>query len=336
MNGGQVATRGFLVQTLIALLDTLNSLDKIKTLRLEPSTDDDKTDFVLEYNDGRKKAVQVKSSQNQIGLPAVKKWASKLKADFVADEYELVLIGPVSGDLTKLDSVEGVKLPIPRSLDVKSMFEQASHRLDLYFHWNQMSSGSPVFRELVVDGLIGRLSAYSTAGTPLVGSELAKLFEGWANEVKQQVSHEIEKRFGNGTLTDVDAIKEYSAQFDRAALQDSLRGCGSYKKFSDALSELVELLNTGKMRGQVVTKRRADFANPEWKDILDVVYHEVRGLREWYTELVRSNQIDEATCSCNFHKQSVYAEFEAKKRRIIDRLNELLCDAKLPTIRGVS
>ena len=68
MNGGQVATRGFLLQTLIALLDTLGSLAQIKSLRLEPSTDEDKTDFVLEYTNGRKKAVQVKSSQNQIGL----------------------------------------------------------------------------------------------------------------------------------------------------------------------------------------------------------------------------------------------------------------------------
>jgi hypothetical protein len=158
MNGGQVATRGFLIQTLIALLDVLDSLDKIKTIRLEPSTDDDKTDFVVEYKDGRKKAVQVKSSQNQIGTPAVKKWAAKLKADLSTDDYELVLVGPVSSELAKLNSVDGVTLPTPKSLDVRAMFEQASHRLDLYFHKSQTYSGSPMFRELVVEALIGNCS----------------------------------------------------------------------------------------------------------------------------------------------------------------------------------
>ena len=78
------------------------------------------------------------------------------------------------------------------------------------------------------------------------------------------------------------------------------------------------------------------FANSNWKEQLRDVYHEVRGLREWYTELVRSGHIDESTCTCNFPKHSIYFDFEAKKRNIVDRLNELLRDAELPTIRGVS
>lgn len=127
MNGGQVATRGFLLQTLIALWDVLGDIDKVESMRLEPATEDDKTDLVIEYVGGRKKAVQVKSSQNQIGLPSVKKWVQKLKADLPADEYELRLIGPVSGDLAKVTDVDGVAIPTPKSLDVKGMFEQATH-----------------------------------------------------------------------------------------------------------------------------------------------------------------------------------------------------------------
>lgn len=336
MNGGQIATRGFLLQTLIALLDILDSPDQVKTLRLEPATDDDKTDFVVEYRDGRKKAVQVKSSQNQIGLPAAKAWARKLKMDLIADEYELCLIGPCSGDLTRRSDIAGVKLPVPKSLDVKAMFDQASHRLDLHFHRNRVNSGSPVFRELIIDGLIGRLSTYSTKGTPLDSSEWMAVFDSWTSAVREHALEVLKEQFGNGTLTDVDSLKEYSAQFDRAALQDSLRGCGDYKNFSAALTELVELLNTGRIRGEFVTKRRADFANPKWRDLLGSVYHEVRRLREWYSELVRLGHIDEATCTCNFPKHSIYADFEARKRNIINCMNELLQDANLPTIQGVS
>jgi hypothetical protein len=228
MNGGQVATRGFLLQTIIALLELLADVGKVEAVRLEPATDEDKTDFVIEYVGGRKKAVQVKSSINQIGLPAAKKWARTLKADLPADEYELCLIGPMSGDLAKTTDVDGVAIPTPKSLDVKAMLEQASHRLDMYLHKNGMVSGSPLLREFIVDGVIGKLSAYSTSGTPLRRAELEGVFRQWVESAEQIASDHLKAKYGNGTLTDEDALKEYAAQFDRAALQDSLRGCWNY------------------------------------------------------------------------------------------------------------
>ena len=84
-----------------------------------------------------------------------------------------------------------------------------------------------------------------------------------------------------------------------------------------------------------MTKRRADFDSPEWRKSVDALYHEVRGLRGLYTELVRSSEIDEEKCTCGFRNHSMYHEFEGKKQAIIDRLNAILADANLPTIRGV-
>lgn len=334
MNGGQVATRGFLLQTLIALLDVLAEVDKVVSVRLEPTTDDDKTDFVIEYVGGRKKAVQVKSSINQIGLPAAKKWARTLKADLTADEYELCLIGPISGDLAKTTDVEGVAIPAPKSLDVKGMFEQASHRIDLYLHRNDLVSGSPLLREFIVEGLIGKLSAYSTSGTPLSRAELEKVFRRWVGSAEQIASDDLKAKYGNGTLTDEDALKEYAAQFDRAALQDSLRGCWNYKRFGESLGELIELVNTGMVKGKFVTKRRADFGNQKWREGLDDVYHEVRSLREVYSTLVKSGEIDEATCGCKC-SQPIVDDFEDRKRRITQLLNQLLAEAGIPSVRGV-
>jgi hypothetical protein len=307
MNGGQVANRGFLLQTLIALVDLLSNVDKVESLRLEPTTDEDKTDFVIEYVGGRKKAVQVKSSKNQISLPAAKKWARKLKADLSADEYELCLIGPVSGDLAKRIDLEGVALPTPKSLDVKGMFEQASHRLDVYLHKHGMVFGSPLLREFIVEGLIGKLSAYSTSGTPLSRTDLEKVFREWVESTEQVASQDLKSQYGDGALTDVDALKEYAAQFDRAALQDSLQGCWCYKQFAESLGELIELVNTGKVKGKFVAKRRADFGNLKWRDGLDSVYHEIRRLRELYSSLVRSGDI-----------------------------NQMLADAGITPIRGIS
>jgi hypothetical protein len=157
----------------------------------------------------------------------------------------------------------------------------------------------------------------------------------WKQDAEQEALREIETAAGDSSPSDVDALKEYSAQFDRAALQDALRDCGSYKKFAEALGDLISLLNTGNVQGRTLTKRRADFDNPAWCKSLETLYHEVRGLRGLYTALVRSGEIDEEKCTCGFRNHSMYDDFEAKKKEIIDQLNALLMAANLPRIRGV-
>jgi len=157
----------------------------------------------------------------------------------------------------------------------------------------------------------------------------------WKQSAEQEALREIESASSKTSHSDVDALKEYSAQFDRAALQDALRSCGSYKKFAEALGDLISLLNTGTVQGQSVTKRRADFSNAEWRNSLDGLYHEVRGLRGLYTELVKSGEIDEEKCTCGFRNHSMYHDFEARKQEIIDQLNAILLQAGLPRIRGI-
>ena len=62
MSGGQSAIRGFLVQTLIALLEALKDKPPWTSVTLEPNLTSDKVDILWAYRDGSKKAVQVKSS----------------------------------------------------------------------------------------------------------------------------------------------------------------------------------------------------------------------------------------------------------------------------------
>jgi hypothetical protein len=140
---------------------------------------------------------------------------------------------------------------------------------------------------------------------------------------------------GASVPNDVDALKEYRAHFDRAALHDSLRGCGSYKAFAAALDDLIALLNTGTVQGRSVTKRRFDFNDAAWFESLDALFHLLRQLRGRYTELVKLGEINENKCTCQFRANSTFAEIETQKRAIIDQLNILLRDAKISAIRDV-
>jgi hypothetical protein len=62
---GQAGMRGYLVQTIVCLLDALEELNW-STVTLEPNEASEKVDILWRYADGRTKAVQVKSSRKQI------------------------------------------------------------------------------------------------------------------------------------------------------------------------------------------------------------------------------------------------------------------------------
>jgi hypothetical protein len=79
MSGGDVALRGFLVQTLIALLEALKDDPPWTSVTLEPNLDSEKVDILWVYQDGTKKAVQVKSSKNPFSPTQVKQWAGELQ-----------------------------------------------------------------------------------------------------------------------------------------------------------------------------------------------------------------------------------------------------------------
>jgi hypothetical protein len=112
MAGGQTAIRGYPVQTLIGLLEALDDRRAWVSVTLEPSVDSEKVDILWEYGNGKKKAVQVKSSQNPFSKSDVEHWARKLEKWLEANEYEMVLVGtPGSPSVAKKRSVGKVAVP---------------------------------------------------------------------------------------------------------------------------------------------------------------------------------------------------------------------------------
>ena len=92
-NGGAIAQRGFIFQSIIAMIECLER-DDWDEIKMEPETDLDKVDFVLRRNGAILSAIQVKSSINPFADTAVNRWLEKLIEDAPdAEEYCLYLVG---------------------------------------------------------------------------------------------------------------------------------------------------------------------------------------------------------------------------------------------------
>ena len=92
-NGGANAQRGFIFQSIIAMIECLER-DDWDEIKMEPETKLDKVDFVLSRNGSILSAEQVKSRQSAFGDKDVKEWLEELKRDAPgAEEYCLCLVG---------------------------------------------------------------------------------------------------------------------------------------------------------------------------------------------------------------------------------------------------
>ena len=93
-NGGQVGSRGYIFQAIIALIECLGR-DDWDAIKNEPNTDEDKVDIMLYREDGTiLSAIQVKSSINEFERADVEKWLESLKRDAGKNETVcLCLVG---------------------------------------------------------------------------------------------------------------------------------------------------------------------------------------------------------------------------------------------------
>jgi len=70
LSGGSAATKGFLLQALVCILEALEN-ENWKSVIVEPKLDTEKVDIIWNF-ENRIKVVQVKSSINQIGIANIK------------------------------------------------------------------------------------------------------------------------------------------------------------------------------------------------------------------------------------------------------------------------
>jgi len=196
---GNSSIRGYLLQTVVSLLNALQDNQTWDFVALEPNNESEKVDIAWYYPDDNIKASQVKSSQNQINLPNVKEWAKELEDSLNATGYELILIGPCSKEVASLGKFGNVVIPIPKSLDIDGLIDQAAHRLDRYIEIRNLPKISAFTRELVINALITKLENYSTSGSKISRKDFCNLLDEWIKatiQIKENIDNKSENLAG--------------------------------------------------------------------------------------------------------------------------------------------
>lgn len=173
--GGREAIRGFAVQTLVCLLDSLSSDDKWIAVTLEPDSVNDKVDIRWEFANGTTCVQQVKSSINQISKGDVERWCGELKASGSANKYQLILAGPIAAAVLKDAPFGGVDVPTPTSVDTLALLDQAITKVDRYLTAKSIDPLPLALRDSLIHELVARMTQAAIQGKRMVRNE----FDGW-------------------------------------------------------------------------------------------------------------------------------------------------------------
>lgn len=186
---GNAGIRGYIIQTIICLLDTFEADNKWASVTLEPLDESEKVDIRWRYSDDTVKLCQVKSSQNIIRHSAAKKWCEELETHSPnANEYELLLIGNVDEKLSKAKDIGIVKIGEIKPLNTQVLIDQASTKIDKYYESKNKPKISSQVRELIVKALTLEFGTSSIIGKEILRTEFdTKLLE-WISAVENQIN----------------------------------------------------------------------------------------------------------------------------------------------------
>lgn len=253
--GGPIAIRGYLVQTLVALLEIAHAEPPFIEITLEPDHANEQFDYVWSNAQGTF-AVQVKSTINEFQKSAVEDWAKKLEAARKNETCSLMLVGNFHTSLAKIDKVGAVSIR-KKNLDLTSLYGQASHQLAKLIEAQSLDAGTAEEREMVTHSLVSRLLTYSTTRQPLTHDAFIKLLTSWFKEaprhqqtpdISRIIKYAPEALIGRGTETQL--------------LNDAWYQAVSGKSKRPLVLTFVALGGEGKT--SLVAKWAADLAHDNW------------------------------------------------------------------------
>jgi hypothetical protein len=175
--GGSVATRGFLVQTLVALLDLVQVDPPVTEITLEPALGDEQFDFVWKDSTGTH-ATQVKSTTNFFKKADVEKWARKLEAARSTEQCRLTLVGHFHLNLQHVCQVGKVAIH-KKNLDLPGLLNEAAQGIAMFRGAAGLEPRPGADNLLAVKAVVTQLELYATESRTLTREAFIKLLREW-------------------------------------------------------------------------------------------------------------------------------------------------------------
>lgn len=185
--GRQASLRGYLVQTIIAILESLDKNDW-KSVCIEPNDEHEKVDIKWIYDDGTKSVYQVKSSQNPFSLSDTKKWAQELKSSTAdAKSYTLFLIGRLSDNLYKKLSDIDIEV-LHKDLNIDSLMAEMFVLVEKFYSQRGKEKITYGVREILTNSLITEFYKSSIIGKVIARDEFDSLLLKQIGDIEKMAS----------------------------------------------------------------------------------------------------------------------------------------------------
>ncbi|PIF45325.1 hypothetical protein CLU96_2327 [Chryseobacterium sp. 52] len=185
--GGQHSLRGYLVQSLITVIDSLSNNDW-GSVTLEPNKESEKVDIKWTYSNGEKKVAQVKSSINTFKYFKVQQWCTELENSTPdATHYELILVGHPAEKLIGLDKLDNVIIAPFKPLNMNSLLDEASVKIDKFYEAHGKAKITASVRELLVKILIQEMNFNAISGKEVLRTEFEALLLEWIETIEKQI-----------------------------------------------------------------------------------------------------------------------------------------------------
>ena len=212
--GGSVAIRGFLAQTLVALLDLVQVDPPVTEITLEPALGDEQFDFV--WKDGlRTHATQVKSTTNFFKKSDVEKWARKLEAARSTEQCRLMLVGHFHLNLRHVREVGKVAIE-KKNLDLAGLLNEAAQGIAMFRGAAGLEPRPGADNLLAAKALVTQLELYATESRTLTREAFIKLLGQWVTAAPRE-----ERKFDISRITKYAPVELIGREDETKVLSDA-------------------------------------------------------------------------------------------------------------------
>jgi len=181
---GQASLRGYLIQTIIAILESLDS-DDWKSVCIEPNDENEKVDIKWITTDNEKSVCQVKSSQNPISYSDAESWANALKTKTNdAQSYSLYLVGRLADKLYKKKDDFDIEIK-NKELNIDSLNAEMLQLIDKFYSKKGKDKITFEVKDILANSLVTEFTKSSIVGKVIQRDDFDKQLLDWIIAIEQ-------------------------------------------------------------------------------------------------------------------------------------------------------